>query len=126
MAETANYGLYYTESTDNPSFLDWRTALAGQAGNMAIIDAALAGKGEILTGTLLASGWENNQQSVTFTGLGANQTAIISVSPTATSAQEAAAGEALLKPVFQTENIVTVEAAGAVPAIDIPLALILL
>lgn len=126
MAQTTNYELYYTEVNDDPTFLAWRNALAGPNGNMVKIDTALAGKGKIVLGTLLASGWTNNQQSVTFTGLGANQTAIISVSPTATAAQETAAGAALLKPVLQSENTVTVEAAGDVPTVDIPLALILL
>ena len=43
MAETTNYGLYITETADNPSFEDWRNALCGSNdSNMQKIDAALA------------------------------------------------------------------------------------
>ena len=126
MAETSHINLYYTEQIDNPTFHDWRNALAGQAGNMIKIDEAIAAKGRILYGNIYAANWDGQTQDVEFADLKVGDLGIISLSESATAEHEEAAGLAQLRPVAQNDDYVTIQAEGDVPEIDIPLALIIL
>lgn len=94
----------------------------------AINEAAQSGgsgrESKMLTGTLTASKWSNNSQTVAVSGLGANDNGVIGLLNTATDAQIEAAKEAKIKPTTQAENSMTFTAEST-PAIDIPFGILI-
>lgn len=134
MSQTEKYGLYITESTDNPKFLELRQQLCGnENSNMTKIETALNTKADnsiSITGVLLASAWAGIDspftQELAVEGLGAAQNGTISVSHDATITQREAARNALLSIVGQTDGVLTISADGEMPEVDIPVVVILL
>lgn len=124
---SSNYGhLKLSDSTSSTS-----STSGGIAATPSAVKAAydLAnGKQNAITvvyGTLAAASWNNGSQTVSFTGLTANQNAVIGLAQTSTVEQDTAAAKAKLKVTAQAAGSVTVAANGTVPTVDIPLALIL-
>lgn len=134
LSQTEKYGLYITESTDNPKFLELRQQLCGnENSNMTKIETALNTKADnsiSITGVLLASAWAGIDspftQELAVEGLGAAQNGTISVSHDATITQREAARNALLSIVGQTDGVLTISADGEMPEVDIPVVVILL
>ena len=134
MSQTEKYGLYVTESTDDPKFLELRQQLCGnENSNMTKIEAALNAKADnstSITGVLLASAWAGVDspftQELAVTGLSAAQNGTISVSHDATIIQRDAARNALLSIIGQTDGKLTISADGEMPEVDIPVVVILL
>lgn len=90
------------------------------------INAYKNGISKSVAGTLLASGWSaEGTQVLSVSGLTAEQNGMISVSPSATAAQRAAARKANLSVTGQAAGTLTVTADGAVPEIDIPVTILL-
>ena len=127
MAETTNYHLHLTESS-NERFLDWREAMNGMTeSNMIKIDTALgekADKSAEVSGTLLASDWVGEEapytQEISVEGLEAGQGGSIGLAQNATTEQRQAAREAVITVLDQDDGSLTVVADGDKPAIDIP------
>lgn len=134
MSQTEKYGLYTTESTDDPKFLELRQQLCGnENSNMTKIEAALNTKADnstSISGVLLASAWAGVDspftQELAVTGLSAAQNGTISVSHDATIIQRDAARNALLSIIGQTDGKLIISADGEMPEVDIPVVVILL
>lgn len=78
------------------------------------------GGGITITATLLASGWDaNNQQTIVFDGYSSSMNGVIGVPTSATSAQKTAYAEAIINVVNQVDDNFTFEAVN-VPSIDLP------
>ena len=125
MSQTTKYGLYTTESTDDPKFLELRQQLCGnENSNMTKIEAALNTKADSsnsVSGVLLASAWAGVDspytQELAVEGLSAAQNGTISVSHAATIVQRDAA---------RADGVLTISADGEMPEVDIPVVVILL
>lgn len=134
LSQTEKYGLYVTESTDDPKFLELRQQLCGnENSNMTKIEAALNTKADnstSITGVLLASAWAGVDspftQELAVEGLGAAQNGTISVSHDATITQRESARNALLSITGQKDGVLTISADGEMPEVDIPVVVILL
>ena len=134
MSQTEKYGLYVTESNEDPTFLELRKQLCGNVNsNMTKIEAALNAKADnstSITGVLLASAWAGADspftQELTVEGLNAAQNGTISVSHDATIVQRGAARNALLSVTGQTDGALIITADGELPEVDIPIVVILL
>ena len=134
LSQTEKYGLYVTEETDDPKFLEFRKQLCGsENSNMTKIEAALntkANNSTSLTGVLLASAWDGLDnpftQELAVEGLSAAQNGTISISHNATAEQRMAARDALLSVTGQTEGALMISADGELPEVDIPVVVILL
>lgn len=134
MSQTEKYGLYVTESTDDPKFLELRQQLCGnEDSNMTKIEAALNTKADSskpIIGTLLASAWAGVDspftQELAVEGLSAAQNGTISVAHNATITQREAARNALLSIIGQADGTLTIVADGEMPEVDIPVVVILL
>lgn len=133
MGETTNYGLYITDD-NTERFLDWRTKMNGaDDSNMTKIDTALgskASKSRTVDSVLLAEAWSGSAptytQTISVSGLSAEQNGTISLPHTTTSAQRDAARAAILSVVGQSDGSLTIAADGDKPSIDIPVCIILL
>lgn len=134
-SSTTHYGLYL-EGNDATPFLEWRKLVNGDdpaiTSNMTLIDNALWSKAdhsEGLTGVLTAEDWEGDfapyTQTVSVSGLEADQNGNVGLAITATSAQRAAARTAIISVVGQAAGTVTFAADGNKPQIDIPFAITL-
>lgn len=134
MSQTEKYGLYTTESTDDPKFLELRQQLCGnENSNMTKIEAALNTKADnstSISGVLLASAWAGVDspftQELAVTGLSAAQNGTIAVAHDATITQREAARSALLSIVGQADGVLIIAADGEMPEVDIPVSVILL
>lgn len=132
MATTANYNLYVTDDASE-KFQTWRTNMNGTTNsNMTKIDAALAGKADSsvpVSATLTQSGWVGTEapfaQTISVTGLKANQCGEIAVAQSATYAQRQAAREAMLAIIGQQAGSLTIAADGELPDCDIPVDIVL-
>lgn len=76
--------------------------------------------------TLTASGWSDGQQTLSISGLGANQNGVIGISQSISDEQFAAASKAGLYVCSQVAGSITIAANGTVPECDIPVTVILL
>lgn len=134
MSQTTKYGLYITESTDDPKFLELRQQLCGnENSNMTKIEAALNTKADSsnsVSGVLLASAWAGVDapytQELGFEGLNALQNGIVDVAHNATMEQREAARIAKLAVIGQKDGALTFAADGEMPDVDIPVVVILL
>lgn len=79
-----------------------------------------------VTITLTASGWNNGQQSVSVSGLGANQNGIAALPQDVTTDEYTAVVNAELFVSGQNAGTLIFSANGEVPQIDIPIVIILL
>lgn len=133
MSETTNYGLYINDS-DQESFLSWRNKINGtNDSNMIKIDTALGEKADsssVVEAILSASAWAGVDapytQTISVTGLSANQNGTISVAQSATYEQREAARYAMLCVTGQSAGALTISADGEMPDINIPVVVILL
>ena len=135
MSNTPNYNLYLTEDDDSSTkFKEWRKNINGSTdSNMTKIDTALGEKANssksVIT-TLLYTSWVGTEapytQTITVTGLTANQNGTISIAQTATAEQRAAARDAMLTVTGQAANSLTITADGEMPVEDIPVCIILM
>lgn len=80
--------------------------------------------GTVLTGTLLASGWSDNVQTVTITGLNADANGVVGMLNTATPTQFEAAENAALTVSAMSANSLTF-ACEETPLIDIPFGVVI-
>lgn len=76
--------------------------------------------------TLLASGWADNAQTLTVSGVTATSNGLLRIAQTATNEQFTAWGAALPRITAQAADSITVTIAGTVPTVDIPVEVILL
>lgn len=133
MANTANYGLYLTESSSE-SFLSWRNKINGREdSNMVKIDTILGSKADSSTAistVLLASGWAEKEscyeQTITIDGISLDTNGIISISQGASDDERAAARSAMIVVAGQGDKSLTVVADGVVPQVDIPVSIIII
>lgn len=79
-----------------------------------------------VTATLKAADWSSGKQTVSITGLGANQNGSVGLVTGATDAQITAARAAGLFVSAQTEGSLTVQARDATPSVDIPIVVTML
>lgn len=135
MSNTPNYNLYLTEDDDSSTkFKEWRKNINGSTdSNMTKIDTALgekANSSKSVTTTLPYTSWVGTEapytQTITVTGLTANQNGTISIAQTATAEQRAAARDAMLTVTGQAANSLTITADGEMPVEDIPVCIILM
>ena len=75
--------------------------------------------------TLTAAGWSNGVQSLAVSGITATANGSLRIAQSATDEQFAAWGAAQPRVTAQTAGSLTVKAAGAVPAVDIPVEVII-
>lgn len=81
---------------------------------------------QAITATLLASGWADNSQTLTVSGVTATSNGLLRIAQTATAEQFTAWGAALPRITAQAADSITVTIAGTVPTVDIPVEVILL
>ena len=79
-----------------------------------------------ITATLLASGWADNAQTLTVSGVTATNNGLLRIAQSATTEQFTAWGAALPRITAQAADSITVTIAGTVPTVDIPVEVILL
>lgn len=79
-----------------------------------------------ITATLLASGWADNAQTLTVSGVTATSNGLLRIAQTATTEQFTAWGAALPRITAQAADSITVTIAGTVPTVDIPVEVIIL
>lgn len=79
-----------------------------------------------VSGTLLASGWSDGQQTLSMSGVKANQNGYASLPQNVTDAQFEAAATAVIDVSAQADGTVTFICRGDVPQIDIPVVVTLL
>lgn len=79
-----------------------------------------------MTATLYADKWNDKQQVVTVTGLGANQNGIASLPQNCSDSEYEAVCAAGLMVTKQSAGNITISANGDVPEIDIPILILLL
>ena len=82
-----------------------------------------SGSGELYTVTLLASAWASNSQTLTVTGLKADDNGVVGMLNTATDAQLEAARNAVITVTTQAANAVTFSCENE-PEIDIPVGIL--
>lgn len=115
---TASYtsGYFYesVEDLENPGTYIWQAVNVQDSGSEAVV----------LTGTMTAANWSNNEQSVTVTGLATTDNGTIGLLDTATSAQIEAAASAEIRVSGISANTVTFTC-GTTPEIDIPFGILL-
>lgn len=83
-------------------------------------------KSQDVSVTILASGWNNRQQTITIPGLSATQNGIICLAQNISAAEYEAAFAAGLFVSGQKDNTLIVSYIGDTPACDIPATIILL
>lgn len=129
MSGTKNYNLHLTD-TATERFLDWRNKMNGtEDSNMIKIDTALGEKADSSVNipcTLLASAWENDEQTVVVTGLTAEQNGVIGVAQNISEEQLKACYSAGLYIKGQMNDALVIGVNGTTPTIDIPANIILL
>lgn len=81
---------------------------------------------QAITVTLLSTGWANNAQTLTVSGVTATSNALLRIAQTATDEQFTAWGASLRRITAQAADSITVTIAGTVPTVDIPVEVILL
>ncbi len=79
-----------------------------------------------ITATLTSTGWADNAQTLTVSGVTATSNGLLRIAQTATAEQFTAWGAALPRITAQAEDSITVTIAGTVPTVDIPVEVILL
>ena len=123
-ASTPNYtNGYFYRCIENNGDYSWENIFVQNGGGSG--SGGSGGSGEMFTGTLLASGWENNQQTVTINGIASVSNGVIGILNTATDAQTVAAKNAILTPISIGNGTITIKAEN-VPNVDIPFGVLIL
>ena len=81
---------------------------------------------QAITATLLSTGWADNAQTLTVSGVTATSNGLLRIAQPATAEQFTAWGAALPRITAQAADSITVTIAGTVPTVDIPVEVILL
>ena len=79
-----------------------------------------------ITATLTSTGWADNAQTLTVTGITAATNGMLRIAQSATAEQFTAWGAALPRITAQGADSITVTIAGTVPTVDIPVEVIIL
>lgn len=79
-----------------------------------------------ITATLTSTGWADNSQTLTVSGVTATSNGLLRIAQSATNEQFTAWGAALPRITAQAADSITVTIAGTVPTVDIPVEVILL
>lgn len=79
-----------------------------------------------ITATLTSTGWADNAQTLTVSGVTATSNGLLRIAQTATNEQFTAWGAALPRITAQAADSITVTIAGTVPTVDIPVEVIIL
>lgn len=79
-----------------------------------------------VSATLVASKWSNGKQTVSVSGLGANQNGSVGLAQSASDAQITAARKASLFVSAQSAGSLTISAKDTTPSVDIPIVINLL
>ena len=79
-----------------------------------------------ITATLTSTGWADNSQTLTVSGVTATSNGLLRIAQTATTEQFTAWGAALPRITAQAADSITVTIAGTVPTVDIPVEVIIL
>ena len=79
-----------------------------------------------ITATLTSTGWADNAQTLTVSGVTATSNGLLRIAQSATTEQFTAWGAALPRITAQAADSITVTIAGTVPTVDIPVEVILL
>lgn len=79
-----------------------------------------------ITATLTSTGWADNSQTLTVSGVTATSNGLLRIAQSATTEQFTAWGAALPRITAQAAGSITVTIAGTVPTIDIPVEVIIL
>lgn len=118
-ASTANYTIgYFYRCIENNGDYSWENIFVQNGGGSGSGSSGSGGSA-MFTGTLLANGWANNQQTVNINGITSDVNGVIGVLNTATDAQIVAAKSAILTPVSIGNGTITIKAEN-VPDVDIP------
>ena len=98
----------------------------GAAIAQAVSGTDYAPPSQSITATLTASGWADNAQTLTVSGVTATNNGLLRIAQTATTEQFTAWGASLPRITAQAAGSITVTIAGTVPTVDIPVEVILL
>ena len=98
----------------------------GAAIAQAVSGTDYAPPSQSITATLLSTGWADNAQTLTVSGVTDTSNGLLRIAQTATTEQFTAWGAALPRITAQAADSITVTIAGTVPTVDIPVEVILL
>lgn len=114
---------------------EFQAAMAGMSGHVVdtgnphgVTAAQVGARKEVpaVTVTLPAAGWAEGRQTMPVSGLSAAQDGFAQIAQSATDAQRTAARNAVLSITGQAANQLTISADGEIPAVDIPITVVLL
>ena len=98
----------------------------GAAIAQAVSGTDYAPPSQSITATLTSTGWADNAQTLTVSGVTATSNGLLRIAQTATNEQFTAWGAALPRITAQAAGSITVTIAGTVPTVDIPVEVIIL
>lgn len=98
----------------------------GAAIAQAVSGTDYAPPSQSITATLTSTGWADNAQTLTVSGVTANSNGLLRIAQTATTEQFTAWGAALPRITAQAADSITVTISGTVPTVDIPVEVIIL
>lgn len=98
----------------------------GAAIAQAVSGTDYAPPSQSITATLTSNGWANNAQTLTVSGVTATSNGMLRIAQAATGEQFTAWGAALPRITAQAADSITVTIAGTVPAVDIPVEVVIL
>ena len=98
----------------------------GAAIAQAVSGTDYAPPSQSITATLTSTGWADNAQTLTVSGVTATSNGLLRIAQTATTEEFTAWGAALPRITAQAADSITVTIAGTVPTVDIPVEVIIL
>ena len=116
-------GYAYFTPDDGGLYID--AVVDGENKRIRVTSPGAEGSAAVYT-TLLASGWENSQQTITVSGLTADTNGVIGVAHDITDEQLTACGNAGLYVCAQGNETLTIALNGDTPTCDIPVVVILI
>lgn len=116
-------GWCYFTPDDGGLYID--TILDGSEKRIRINSRGGSVDGTVVYCTLLASNWNNGEQTITVNGLGKDQNGIIGITHDISDAQLSAVKDAEMYVCGQANGSLTIAAVGVAPSCDIPVVIIL-
>lgn len=98
----------------------------GAAIAQAVSGTDYAPPSQSITATLTSTGWADNAQTLTVSGVTATSNGLLRIAQTATNEQFTAWGASLPRITAQAADSITVTIAGTVPTVDIPVEVVIL
>ena len=98
----------------------------GAAIAQAVSGTDYAPPSQSITATLTSTGWADNDQTLTVSGVTATSNGLLRIAQTATTEQFTAWGASLPRITAQAAGSITVTIAGTVPTVDIPVEVVIL